>query len=331
MVSEPKVIIITGSKGGGGKTPMSISVAVSYAEAGKNTLLCDFNFNNADTFTIIASSEVSNRKSNGWLEAVEKDGEMFWQINQNFWLNRWRNVLSLGLPSIESFWQKIYKISQMEYNAFRPEVIVVDTNLNLPLICVPETKVKDFDFLPPIEVWHLWSPSIVLQIGEQERFKRAITNLKKFNHGFEERMVHIFTPRHYSATNLMGTFSSLTRGTFRVTKQKKYKQRNPKPLLFDELQDVLFIDFLPVVLNYNPEEKPDLNMFVKTWLEKIIETASNRETKPNNLIVVPSVVNSVALLVEDLTLKPQKTLETLKNDLGSIYVAVNSFILENRV
>jgi hypothetical protein len=265
-----------------------------------------------------------------WLEEQVIDTDPFWRISENFWVTRWNSVMNLGLPNTNELWDKILELSKIELPENSPKVMVFDTNLTLPLICPSPTTIQNYPDLPEVEVWHLWSPSIVLQIGEQERFVKAINLLNRFNNGFEERMTHIFTPRHFNSTSVFGTFSSIMKGEFRVTKNMKLKQTNPKPITFNEIKDALFADFLPKILNYKPNEQTKIDEILNIWLEKIIEVLENREYNTDNVVVVPTIVNRIALLVEELTLKPRRTLKSIKNDLGSLYDIVLKHISENR-
>ena len=324
-----RIIVITGSKGGGGKTPVAISVALSLEKLKVPVMLSDFNFNNADSFSILYGTNVSQRKKKRWLGEQVVNNEAVWRISENLWLTKWKSVINLGLPSTTEFWEKIRKLSQLQLGENSPKVMVIDTNMTMPLICLPETKVQEFQNLPIIEVWHLWSPSIILQLGEQERFIRAITNLNRFSQGFEERMVHIFTPRHYTAISLKNTMSTLFKGEFSIGKQVKFKQTNPKPIKFNELKDALFANFLPNILNYSTSNK-SIEDLLNEWLKNIAKKIEEREYRTNNIIMVPTVVNSIALLVEELTLKPRKTLESISEDMGTLFEIIFQFIITNR-
>ncbi|RMG38478.1 MAG: hypothetical protein D6732_05340 [Methanobacteriota archaeon] len=325
-----RIIVITGSKGGGGKTPVAISVALSLEKLKIPVMLSDFNFNNADSFSILHGTNVAERKKKRWLNEMEKDDESIWRISEYLWLSKWKSVANLGLPSTVEFWEKVRKLASMDLGEKSPKVMILDTNLTLPLICLPETKVHEFQNLPTVEAWHLWSPSIVLQLGEQERFIRAITNLNRFSQGFEERMVHIFTPRHYTAISIRNTMSTLLKGEFSLTKTVKFKQSNPKPIKFNELKDALFANFLPNILNFSANNNTTIEELLVDWLKKIIEKVESREYRTNNLIIVPTVVNSIALLVEELTLKPRKTLKTIAEDLGTLFEVIQQFITSNK-
>ncbi len=325
-----RIIIVTGSKGGGGKTPVAISIALSLEKLGIPTMMCDFNFNNADSFSILYGTNVEYRKKQRWLNELQIDDEQVWRIAENFWLTKWKNIANLGLPSTVEFWTKIKNLANLRFVENEPKVMVLDTNLTMPLICLPETKVHEFQDLPIVEVWHLWSPSIVLQLGEQDRFIKALTNLNRFSQGFEERMVHIFTPRHYTANSMMNTVNSLLKGEFTISKRVKYKQSNPKPIKFNELKDALFANFLPNILNYSASGETTIEQLLVDWLKKIVDTIEKREYRTSNIIIVPAVVNRIALLVEELTLKPRKTMETVAEDLGTLFEIIHDFIKDNR-
>lgn len=313
-----RIILVTASKGGGGKTPTALSIALTLNQLGVPVLACDFNFNNHDLLTILHGANVVERQEKDMIREVTIGSDHYWQIDHNFWLTRWNSIMELGLPSISSFWKKVRMMSNAEFPGSEPKVMVIDSNLTLPLICPPQTELDSYRDLPQIEVFHLWSPSITLQLNEQDRFVKAIDQLNRFSPGFEERLTHVFTPRHYNSPSLFGTLASITRGEFAVTRQVKYKQTKPKPIRFDELKDSLFASFIPTVLHYDESSGSTIQKILRQWLENIIEELKNREYLTNNVLIVPTVVHKIALLVEELTLKPGRTFETCRQDLGTL-------------
>lgn len=322
--------MITGSKGGSGKTPVAMSVALSLNQLNVPVLACDFNFNNHDMLTVFQGTNIEERKTKNWLNETIIGIDPFWRVTENFWIARWNSIMNLGLPSTTELWDKILELTKVQFPDGQPKVMIFDTNLTLPLICPPTAKAQDYGELPEIEVWHLWSPSIALQFDEQERFVKAINLLNRFNNGFEERMTHVFTPRHYSAGNMFGTFSSLIKGEFKVAKKAKLKQSNPKPILFSDIKDALFANFISNILNYNPNSTTKIDEILTLWLKRIIEVLENREYLTDNVVIVPTIVHKIALLVEELTLKPRRTLDTIRKDLGSLYEIVLKHITDHR-
>lgn len=323
-----KIIMVTGSKGGGGKTPVAVAIALALHEQGIPVLACDFNFNNHDLYTIFHGTNVAERKNKGWLREILIDTEQFLRIDGSFWLNRWHSTIDLGLPSTNMMWEKIEYLTTIKFESeLQPRVMIFDTNLTLPLICPPTMKLQEYN-LPPVEVFHLWSPSIVLQMDEQERFVKAMDLLNRFSPGFEQRMTHIFTPRHYQSTSIRGTLSSLARGEFNITSKVKLKQQAPKPITFQELKDVLFANFLPDILNIQARQDLDIEDLLTRWFDNIIENLEKREYKTSNVLIIPTVVHNIALLVEKLTLKPRRQLDTIKEDLGSLYSTLVSYLEE---
>lgn len=238
--------------------------------------------------------------------------------------------MELGLPSISSLWEKVRMMSKTEFPSIAPKVMVIDSNLTLPLICPPRTELDAYRDLPPIEVFHLWSPSITLQLNEQDRFIKAIDQLNRFSPGFEDRLTHVFTPRHYSSSSLFGTLASITKGEFSVTRKLKLKQLNPKPIKFAEIKDSLFASFIPTVLHYNEEAGSTIQKILQSWLENIMQTLQNREYLTNNVLIVPTVVHKIALLVEELTLKPGRTMDSSREDLGALYTVIKDHFVNYR-
>ena len=182
-----RIILVTGSKGGGGKTPIALSIALALNEFNVPVLACDFNFNNSDLLSILHGTNIIERRESNELQQIIIGTDPFWKINKYLWLTRWNSTIDVGLPSTTEMWKKIRKIVSLEFAESEPKIMVIDTNLTLPLICPPTTEIQNYTDLPPVEVFHLWSPSIVLQVGEQERFLKGIDLLKRFNKGFEEQ------------------------------------------------------------------------------------------------------------------------------------------------
>jgi len=325
-----RIMMVTGSKGGGGKTPVACSIALTLHEMGIPIAVCDFNFNNADMFTIFHGANIEERREKNRLKQININDNQFYHIDDGFWLTRWQSTMTVGLPSTNSMWDKISEIVNLDYpGEFDPKVLVVDTNLTLPLICPSLPTIQDYKQLPPLEVFHLWSPAIVLQLDEQERFVKAIDILNRFSPGFEKRMTHIFTPRHHQSSGFFGTFASLTKGEFNISKDKiKFKQDKPKPITFTEMKSSLFADFLPNILNLRSDREIDIDDLMTTWLNNIISQLEDREYKTHNVLLVPTVVHNIALLVEKLTLKPRRTTDVIRHDLGSLYQIVNSHFEE---
>jgi hypothetical protein len=81
----------------------------------------------------------------------------------------------------------------------------------------------------------------------------------------------------------------------------------------------LFASFIPTVLHYDESSGSTIQKILQQWLERIIEKLKEREYLTNNVLIVPTVVHKIALLVEELTLKPRRTLDSCRDDLGSLY------------
>lgn len=326
MVIE-RIIMVTGSKGGGGKTPVAVSIALALEELGIPLVMADFNFNNPDAYAIFHGTNIEKRRKNNMIKNHVLGRDHFYHINNDFWLTRWDSTTGVGLPSTDDMWAKIGEICQLEFpSEHQPKVLILDTNLTLPLICPSLHSIQDYKHLPPIEVFHLWSPSIVLQLEEQERFVQAIDILNRFSPGFEKRMTHIFTPRHHASSGFFGTFSSIMKGEFKVGKNVKFKQAKPKPITFSEMKETLFADFLPTILNLRSDMELEIEELMQTWLNNIIQQLEAREYKTHNVLIVPTVVHNIALLVEKLTIKPRRTTKTIQEDLGALYqIVLNHF------
>ena len=329
-MSVERVIIVTGSKGGGGKTPVALALSLLFEEFGVKTLSADFNFNNADLFSILQGSEVEERVKTDDLQLKEVADGQFWKLNDYLWLTPWNFVVKTGMPSTTQMWQEIAKLCRFRYIDYEPKVLVIDTNLTLPLICPPLTDVANLPDLPPVEVWHMWSPSITLQIGEQDRFASAITILNRLSPGFEERLHHVFSPRHYKTNSFMNTLSSITKGEFSVVKMKKFKQKNPTPVKFNELSDSLFASFVPKLLSQDLGDRMDPENLIRDWLKNILETLKKRDTRANNVIVIPTIIHKIAMLVEELTLNPNRTLESMRSELGPLYELIREHFIRER-
>lgn len=325
-----RIIIVTGSKGGGGKTPVSLALTILLEELNIQVLACDFNFNNADLFSILQGSEVEDRVKSDDLQPKEYGEDQFWKLRDNLWLTPWNFVVKTGMPSTTQMWKKISDLCKFRYMDFEPKVLVLDTNLTLPLICPPLTDIAELPQLPPVEVWHMWSPSITLQIGEQDRFSTAISILNRLSKGFEERLHHVFSPRHYKTTSFMNTLSSITKGEFSIVKMKKFKQKNPTPVMFSELSDSLFASFIPKLLSQDLTERMDTEELIKAWLGNILETLKSRETRANNVVVIPTIIHKIAMLVEELTLNPNRTLDSMKLELGPLFEIIKEHFLRER-
>ncbi len=318
-----KIILVTGAKGGGGKTPVAISLALSYYKHNIPTLVCDFNFNNHDLFTIIYGANIRSRKHEGILDPIELENEYFWKISNDtpMWLGRWNSILELGLPSITTMWEKIRKFTKLNFPD-KIEVMIIDTNLTFPLICPPLTKIDSFLDLPPIHLYHLHSPSITLQLDEQERFTKAMDIMNRFSPGFEQRMVHIFTPRHHSANTLGGKISSLGKGEFNIANSSKLKNKEKlpaKPVLFKDLKSVLFRNYIQQILNFKDSgSSENLQLLLQDWFNHIYEFLNERDFQTSNVIIIQTVINRIAMLVEELSIKPRRTLESIERDLGTM-------------
>ncbi len=324
-----RIIMVTGSKGGGGKTPLALSLILSYENLGYNVIAVDLNFNNADLFAILHGTNLEQRSLEGNDRVKEELAMPYWQISEKIRLISWDYTKILGLPNTEELWNFITSIgSSLTQDLNGKTVIVADSNLTLPLLCPPLQKLQEWE-LDPVEVWHIWSPSVVLNLTEQERFTTAMDVLKRFSPGFEERLHHVFTPRFHMSENFLGNLAMWARGERRLVKQNRnYGGTQPKPILFNEIKDALFANYLVELLNWKQDET-STEWLMKTWLENIVSTLEKRNVPASNVIVIPSMIARIALFVEELALKPNKTIETLKKDLEPIYEIVSQNIMAN--
>ena len=86
----------------------------------------------------------------------------------------------------------------------------------------------------------------------------------------------------------------------------------------------IFADFLPQILNLRTDMEIDIEELMTNWLNNIIKQLDEREYRTHNVILIPTVVHNIALLVEKLTLKPRRTLDTIRNDMGTLYYIILS-------
>ena len=324
-------MLVTGSKGGGGKTPLALSLALAYNEINWNVICVDLNFNNSDFFSILSGVNLLFREANNWNQLQEDMAIPYYFIAENMVLTSWDQNQRLGLSSTSEIWDYLTALIEQFREFFqnsRPSIIIADTNLTLPLLCPPLTRLQDWDELPPVEVWHIWSPSIILQLGEQARFEKAIDILKRFSKGFESRLHHVFTPRAHVPTSFFKTMKSWARGEHEVARSPRSKQiLKTKVIPFDSIKSSLFAPYLVTILNESPQRQ-DPDWLMRTWLENIIEHLNSLGGIPKNVIIIPTMINRLALFVEDLVLKPHRTLLTMRNDLAEMYQKVKETIIQ---
>ena len=319
-----KVILVTGSKGGGGKTPIATALTLAYSELGYTVLAADFNFNNSDLYSILIGTNLGYQQATSRSRPISPTASFeIWNITETLSISKWEKTTKLGLPSTEDLWTRIEAYANELGDQY--DIIIVDTNLTLPLLCPPLTSLQQWN-LPPLEVWHIWSPSIVLQVGEQERFDQAIDILKRFSPGFEERLHHVFTPRFYVPSQMRKLIQGWATGHFGITRRqyKKFKGTAPKPVLFSDIRDALFASYLLQLFNFGQEGS--VEELMKEWLENIFDTLQERSNPPSNVVLIPSVIAELALFVERLVLKPQRTDDLLRGELGKVYVIVKAHV-----
>ena len=222
--SFSRFFLLTGGKGGSGRTPIALMLSAALYEGGRNVILLDLNFSNPDAF-FIATKIVPRQyyflgeKFSRRVEVLEGGGVHPIRVydvlesGRNFFKAAARVENYLYTPITP---RKIFESLDLLKRRFRDVIVdvVVDTNLNLPSL-KPRSE-DDYSYIRRVLNWfgdykvlYIWNPGTLarsVRVGDRE-VSEVETILDTVNEyrirgvdlfgEYGERIVHIVTPNLY--------------------------------------------------------------------------------------------------------------------------------------
>lgn len=294
--------IITGGKGGVGKTLTALSLFLYYIEKKKLTFF-DFNQNNPDLWKLLThildadNDRHVNKKGDILATKLAKN-----EISSDFigYALHLTDKYKL-INGIEGFYEKISDaiISVEEKFAYEPEVCIIDTGFHIANLISNNFERKEL-LKHNFYIWFVWTISNITR-EDLSSISRAIEwfskNFNDFKHEFN--VLHVFNPYHY-----LPPVFEIRKKIFR--KEEAYEMdlqidnfielyentfKNPEPKItldFETLKNI-FEAFLKKIINIDKYKIIDL--FAK-------ELKGIYNKKPANLLIIPSLSSEVLGIIE---------------------------------
>lgn len=320
--------IITGAKGGVGKTLLALSSTLHYVEEGDNILCLDLNFENPDFSRILELLPAE--------ENVESAGKLqfahFYFNNRKALLLRPTNVNNIPGGAI-GFWNSIRDAlrESNDIHKFDPDAIVIDTNLHFAsLLRVTTENVRDrtlkriksliiendiFQF----NLWYVWTLASLHKNSHDPAVIRR--NMRYFDDGLKDHFkssvnfVHVLNP-----FVLLGPNSLLGKHNSEIPSFKTLLNVPPgKGIDWDSFYETASSTLYEML----PGHTNDLKGIFDVIGDEILKKSKNR--RPENLFVIPIFDDKVVSFTDSLISEPQVTLEDIRMNLSSILNYINIY------
>ena len=179
-MKKPLTVIVTSNKGGSGKTPISLNLAVwgLSQDPPMKVLVIDINHTNQDLFQAMQHLTIGNGGGFETAFSLEKTGTAYYlPLAENLHLVRSRAFQPLT-PSqtVEMITQSTTQYaSQKGLGVFNPDLIVLDGNYCFPSYRITEKLATDY---PPFVFFNIWSITSPHELRMPKDYRNTILNYK---------------------------------------------------------------------------------------------------------------------------------------------------------
>jgi hypothetical protein len=303
MVKLNRLKIITGFKGGVGKTLTALSLLISEIRNNAKILAVDCNANNQDLTDILTNMYDEDRKS--------IKNYMRWE----FLIDDTKKKL-VAIAPIESQWSGIDLwgfINQLLLNEKNTASVgIVDTHLSITHFSAPQWKVDDLE-LETYFIWNLASPD------KKDEIKKIIKSIKNLEDAFKKykasNQIHIFNP--HEARSPRTYFSRSLR------KRWEKNQHQKKGVAISIETIVRIIKEVNIEFDYKTEITP--SRIFEPWnlfFEEILKVAKKRAVL--NILPIFQFFDLSNFTTGQIYSK-NRNIRGIQEDIGDYYKYINNF------
>lgn len=344
--------IISGGKGGVGKTLCSLSATLTYLQQHEQVLAIDLNYHNADFssllrpltnnvdyplgdsgFSITTFKSSGNKKSNSdsYLVYPTPGGRVFGRLPWEGGLGVYRQLetilqkISMGLPGVIG-------------SDFRPEYCIVDTGLHLSNLN-PQAKREDYSRKKisqfskltsyDLKIWFIWTVAMFDRPDEHEASRKSLRELAEISVGdgkwFNERQnfIHVVNPHVLVPPNKILSF--FPEDEVEISSMKSLGKARVVP-------SITFTSFYSrvgtAITAYDGEDREKYFELIAESIGRpeISNSNTSKWERPLNVFPISVYKRSLAGYTDNFEQKDKYNMEDMINSLGGVYASVHSFL-----
>ncbi len=344
-INAPQTVIVSSNKGGSGKTPISIALAIwgLSQDPPLRVLAIDINHTNQDLFQALKDLRLEgDRAFETAFSLPHIDTAYYLPLSENLHLVRQREFLPLSTEHIIELIEESTTSYAKERSVapFEPDLIVVDGNY-----CFPSYRVSARTRLsvPPFIIMNIWSITSPHELTIPSAYRNTINSYKAV---FDDptwdssHFIHIFSvlEKDRSISSEFSRLVRIQREIYTVPGSDDlaglYKERAKSTTVrvegyaFDQIQREVFSPLLAELDSLMTEDPKSYTEDVinARWIERVNVFLTKHKTFPLNVLPLPHYYPFLRKAVIDMILRRSLTLDEMSSMLGSFYTWMDLFL-----
>jgi hypothetical protein len=344
-MKKPMTMIVTSNKGGSGKTPISLNLAVWGLSQNPplKVLVIDINHTNQDLFQAMQNLTLGNGGGFETAFTLERSGTAYYlPISDNLHLARSRAFLPLSpAQTVEMITKSTSQFAaQKDRTVFNPDLIVLDGNYCFPSYRIKENPAMDY---PPFVFFNIWSITSPHELRMPKDYRATITNYKDWfdaDSWDTTNFIHVFTvlEKERRLSSEMSRLIRFQRAVYSVPgsddladlyrKIALDKTCRSKGFSFDQVQREIFSPILSELDSLSVEDPTSYSEDIinARWVERINIFLTNHRVFPKNVFPLPHYYPFLRKAVVDMILRDRVDLPMVKKMFGDFYRWISIFM-----
>lgn len=344
-MKKPTTFIVTSNKGGSGKTPLSINLAIWGLSQNPplKVLIVDINHTNQDLYQAMQHLQLNGESRFETAFTLKNTGTVYClPLSKQLHLVRSRTFQPLTAEQIVEVIMDSPKEFAAEHDRpiFDPDMIIVDSNY-----CFPSYRLEDKTKIdnPPFVFFNIWSMTSPHELRVPRDYRNVINNYKAV---FDEadwdksNYIHVFSvlEKERSISSEMMQVLARRRGIYTVPGSDDLADLYKKMALdkkikttgysFDEVQRRIFSPIL-AELDSLMTEDPDSyseDIINSRWVERINIFLTDQKQFPMNVFPLPHYYPFLRKAVVDMILRERLDLDMVRDLFSDFYRWVDLFM-----
>ncbi|MHA1636406.1 MAG: hypothetical protein ACTSUB_00180 [Candidatus Thorarchaeota archaeon] len=344
-MKRPITFIVTSNKGGSGKTPVSINLALwgLSQEPPLKVLIVDINHTNQDLYQAMKHLSTDSELRFETAFTLKKTGTAYYlPLRENLHLVRSRTFQPLTAEQVV----EVIKESTLEFSKehqvaqYEPDIIVVDSNYCFPSYRLDEkTKVETDPFIF-LNIWSMTSPH---ELRVPRDYRLVINNYKAvFDKADWDKtnFIHVFSvlEKQRSISSEMLKVFSRRRAIYTVPGSDDLADIYKKMALdttvrvtgysFDDIQNKIFSPIL-AELDSLMTEDPDSyseDIINARWVERINIFLTEQKQFPLNVFPLPHFYPFLRKAVVDMIMRERLDLDMVRDLFSDFYRWIDMYL-----